>query len=159
MPRHNGTPPRLGDQVCFPLYAASRLVIRMYQPLLEPLGLTYPQYLAMLLLWEFRRLSVSEIGRRTFLESSTLTPLLRKLEEKGLVVRERSAEDERVVEVSLTAQGKALGARAAKIPEQLYECIGYPLAETLQLKTLLTGLIEQLTEAAARQQSDGAAAL
>lgn len=137
-------PPRLDEQVCFPLYAASRLVIRLYQPLLEPLGLTYPQYLVMMLLWEDASLTVSQIGQKIYLDSSTLTPLLKKLEDKALIVRKRRPGDERVVEVSLTKTGKALGLEAIHIPERLFARIGFPPKEALQLRSSLKRLIARL---------------
>lgn len=112
-------PLKLENQICFPLYAAARLVIREYQPLLERLGLTYPQYLVLLVLWEQDGLSVNEITRRLLLETSTLTPLLKRMEAQGWLTRRRSPQDERRVIVRLTPEGKALRAQAAAIPEQL----------------------------------------
>lgn len=113
------TPPRLDAQLCFKLYAINNLLGRLYRPLLEPLGLTYPQYLAMLALWEDDRSSVGELCRRLRLDSGTLTPLLKRLEAAGLVERRRDAADERRVVVSLTPAGAALGERAAGVPGEL----------------------------------------
>jgi DNA-binding MarR family transcriptional regulator len=113
------TPPRLDDQLCFALYAASRAVVSAYQPLLATLGLTYPQYLVMMVLWEEDGVRVSRLGERLYLDSGTLTPLLKRLEVQGLVTRRRSSQDERVVEVFLTEQGRALSRAACHIPATL----------------------------------------
>lgn len=110
---------QLDKQLCFALYAASRAMTQAYQPLLAPLGLTYPQYLAMLVLWEQDGSSVKQLGERLHLDSGTLTPLLKRLENAGLVQRQRSSEDERSVVIRLTAAGKALEAQAAPIPASL----------------------------------------
>ena len=127
---------QLDSQLCFPLYAASRLVTRLYQPLLEPLGLTYPQYIVMMILWEDAPCPVSRIGERAELATNTLTPLLKRLEQMGLVSRTRAAHDERVVEIGLTAAGIALRARCECIPMALLEKVGYPadLARSLQMQ-------------------------
>lgn len=122
-----GRATRLEDQLCFALYSASRAFTRAYQPLLEPLGLTYPQYLVMLVLWEGEPLSVSELGARLGLDSGTLTPLLKRLEQAKLVKRRRAVEDERVVVVSLSAAGLALHARARGIPVELACRAGFSL--------------------------------
>lgn len=110
---------RLDEQLCFALYAASRAMTARYRPLLEALGLTYPQYLAMLVLWEHDGLSVGDLGERLHLDSGTLTPLLKRLETAGLVNRSRRPSDERSVEVRLTDAGQALRAQAAMVPERL----------------------------------------
>jgi len=135
---------RLDRQLCFPLYAASRLVTRLYQPLLEPLGLTYPQYVVLLILWESSPCSVSHIGERALLNSNTLTPLLKRLEYLGYVRRTRSAADERVVEISLTAVGAALKARCACVPERLFASVKYPPEKAAVLKELLDELLLNL---------------
>lgn len=110
---------RLDDQLCFALYAASRRVVQAYQPLLAPLGLTYPQYLVMLVLWEEDGASVKRLGERLQLDSGTLTPLLKRMEAAGLLTRARDRVDERVVRIHLTAEGRALEARAAGVPAAL----------------------------------------
>lgn len=135
---------RLDRQLCFPLYAASRLVTRLYQPLLEPLGLTYPQYLVLMLLWERSPRSVSEIGARLQLDSNTLTPLLKRLAGAGLVTRRRSDRDERVVEIQLTSAGRELEPQCACIPLALAEQIGFPAQEVDELKRRLEGLLARL---------------
>lgn len=110
---------RLDRQVCFPLYAATNLLTRLYGPVLAELDLTYPQYLVMLVLWEKQPLSVGDLGRRLYLDSGTLTPLLKRMEKAGLVTRMRDDEDQRRVLVSLTPTGQALKARAAQVPQTL----------------------------------------
>lgn len=110
---------RLDRQVCFPLYAATNLLTRLYGPVLAELDLTYPQYLVMLVLWEKQPLSVGDLGRRLYLDSGTLTPLLKRMEKAGLVTRMRDDEDQRRVLVSLTPTGQALKARAAHVPQTL----------------------------------------
>lgn len=118
-------PVKLEDNLCFAFYKASRAFTHAYQPLLEPLGLTYPQYLAMLLLWEEDAVSVRDLGTRLALDSGTLTPLLKRLETNGLVLRRRDQNDERVVRVVLTAKGRALHTRAQSIPMALARCAGF----------------------------------
>jgi DNA-binding MarR family transcriptional regulator len=110
---------RLDDQLCFALYSASRAVTAAYRPLLDELGLTYPQYLVLLVLWEEEPCTVGHLGSRLHLDSGTLSPLLKRLESAGLVRRQRTAEDERRVQISLTLAGRALEARAGCIPERL----------------------------------------
>nr|WKN37453.1 MarR family transcriptional regulator [Tunicatimonas sp. TK19036] len=110
---------KLENQICFPLYATSRLITKVYQPYLDELEITYPQYLVMLVLWEHDRKKVSEISHCLLLESNTLTPLLKRMEKKGLIRRTRSATDERSVIVELTDSGQQLKAEAATIPEKI----------------------------------------
>lgn len=135
---------RLDQQLCFPLYAASRLVTRLYQPLLEPLGLTYPQYIVLMILWEESPCSVSRIGERALLASNTLTPLLKRLEQQGLVVRRRAEHDERIVTIALTEAGQALRSECACVPLKLFAQIGYPVEDALQLKAQLDTLLARL---------------
>lgn len=142
---HNN-PLLLDNQLCFPLYAASRLVTRLYQPLLEPLGLTYPQYIVLLILWEEAPCTVSHIGARAFLNSNTLTPLIKRLEHLGYVNRIRSKEDERSVEIHLTKSGHSLRAKCACIPEQLAKATPFPLERAVALKLELDALISSLQE-------------
>ena len=112
---------KLDNQLCFALYAAARAVTSAYQAVLDALELTYPQYLVLMVLWEEDGARVSRIGERLFLDSATLTPLLKRLEARGLVERRRSEQDERVVEVYLTAEGKRMKRRAADVPAHLFE--------------------------------------
>jgi DNA-binding MarR family transcriptional regulator len=126
----------LARQLCFALYSASRAVTRAYAPLLAPLGLTYPQYVVFLALWERDGQPVHELGTCLGLDSGTLTPLLKRLEQRGLIERRRDHEDERVVKIFLTADGKALRAKAKKIPQQLAAKAGYDVADAKQVAAL-----------------------
>src|SRR5689334_2706399 len=130
----------LDEQLCFPLYAATRAMMQVYQPLLGALGLTYPQYLVMLVLWETDGLSVEELGKRLNLDSGTLTPLLKRLEAAGLVRRERSTLDERVVNISLTPEGKRRKRQAASIPMTLACKLGKSPAELGRIRSELKEL-------------------
>lgn len=141
-------PLALENQLCFPLYAASKEVVRAYQPLLQPLGLTYTQYLVMMVLWERDRgqggATVRELGDRLYLDSGTLTPVLAKMDAAGLVERRRSVRDARVVDVSLTDQGRELEHRAAEVPLRLGSCVGLSSDEASQLKGLLLKVLASL---------------
>jgi DNA-binding MarR family transcriptional regulator len=137
-------PPRLDDQLCFALYAASRAMTAAYAPMLDELDLTYPQYLVLLVLWDQDGERVSGIGEQLQLDSATLTPLLKRLEARGLVERRRSTADERVVEVFLTAEGKRLKRRAGDVSRCIFEKSGLALAELAQLRTRLQALTRRL---------------
>ena len=128
---------RLDRQLCFALYGAANRVTRLYRPLLDALGLTYPQYLAMLVLWEASPRTVGALGEALDLESSTLTPLLKRMEARGLVVRTRDPEDERRVVVTLTEAGAALREQAKAVPEQLLCQLALPLEELGDLRERL----------------------
>ena len=132
----------LDRQVCFALYAASRAVTQLYRPLLDALGLTYPQYLALLVLWERGPVTVSELGAELDLDSGTLSPLLKRLEAAGLVTRGRRANDERSVEVRLTTEGERLRARAATVPRKIAKATGLRAAELAELRRTLIALTE-----------------
>ncbi len=110
----------LENQLCFPLYAASRLTTQLYGPILKELNITYPQYLVLLVLWQKGNQTVNEICQSLYLESNTITPLLKRLEEKGIITRSRSQKDERIVNISLTENGISLKNKALEIPEQIY---------------------------------------
>jgi len=131
---------KLDHQLCFALYSASLAMTKRYKPLLEPLGLTYPQYLAMLVLWEGDGLTVSQLGERLALDSGTLTPLLKRLEGAGLVQRLRDAADERRVLLQLTARGRRLRQRAGSVPEGVVGASGCELGELAMLVARLTTL-------------------
>ena len=131
----------LKKQLCFPLYAASRQAIKMYRPYLDPLGLTYTQYITMLVLWEQGMVSAGELGRRLLLDSGTLTPVLKSLEARGLVKRYRSSEDERVLNVELTAEGEALREKALEVPDCMFSEQNINHDEAKQLSALLYKLI------------------
>jgi DNA-binding MarR family transcriptional regulator len=138
-------PLALERQVCFALAAASRSVIALYRPVLDPLGLTHPQYLVMLALWERSPRTVADIGDALYLESATLSPLLKRLEQAGLITRARSEQDERALAVTLTPAGVALRARAELVPGQIVQRLGMPLAELESIRDSLTGLIAAAT--------------
>lgn len=116
-------PLRLENQLCFPLYVCAREIVNAYRPLLEQIGLTYTQYIAMMVMWEEEEITVKKLGRKLRLDSGTLTPVLKKLETAGYVIKKRSTKDERVVVVTITEQGKALKRKAATIPEQMVCCL------------------------------------
>ena len=128
---------RLDDQMCFALYAASRALTGVYRPLLDELGLTYPQYLVMLVLWENGPSSVKDVGAALHLDYGTLTPLLKRLQAMGLVERRRSVEDERSVEVTLTEEGAALRERVTDVPVQISQALALTADETSSLRDLL----------------------
>jgi MarR family transcriptional regulator, organic hydroperoxide resistance regulator len=134
----------LDNQLCFALYSTSLAMTKLYKPLLDELGLTYPQYLAMLVLWERDGLMVSELGERLFLDSGTLTPLLKRLEGAGLVARIRDVEDERRVHVTLTAAGRKLKSKAQKVPGCVLSASQCSIPELVQLTRQLRGLRERL---------------
>ena len=139
----------LENQLCFPLYAASRMTTKIYAPLLNTLGLTYPQYLAMLVLWQHGEQTVNQIGNRLYLESNTLTPLLKRLEQKGLITRRRSPKDERSVLVQLTEPGAQLKNKAKEIPKTIIESFNdsrLTEPEVLQFQKTLFKLVEILSE-------------
>ena len=131
----------LDNQLCFPLYACSRKVVNMYTPYFQPLGITYTQYIVFLVLWENDGVSVRELGQRLYLDSGTLTPLLKKMEEQGLVTRTRARNDERVVEVEMTPDGWALRDRARDIPMQMGRCVKLTPEEAQTLYGLLYKLL------------------
>jgi MarR family transcriptional regulator, organic hydroperoxide resistance regulator len=134
----------LDNQLCFALYSSSLAMTKLYKPLLEDLGLTYPQYLVMLVLWERDGLMVSELGERLFLDSGTLTPLLKRLEGAGLIARIRDVQDERRVHITLTAAGRKLKAKAQKIPGCMRSAAQCSIGELVQLKQQLGSLRERL---------------
>ncbi len=138
---------RLDNQLCFALYAASGLVTRAYRPLLEPLGLTYPQYLVMLALWEQAPRTVKALGQALELDSGTLTPLLKRLEAAGFVTRTRDAEDERRVQIALTQAGEALREKAGVVPTALACQLQLPLDEIVELRTTLQDLARKMKAA------------
>jgi DNA-binding MarR family transcriptional regulator len=134
-------PLALDRQVCFALAAASRTVIGLYRPVLEPLGLTHPQYLVMLALWERSPRTVRGIGEALALEPATLSPLLKRLEVAGLVTRKRKVDDERSLDVELTAAGRALRSKAEAVPAQIVKRLGMPVAELEATRDALTRLL------------------
>ncbi|MDW5442446.1 MarR family transcriptional regulator [Polaromonas sp. SM01] len=135
---------QLDNQLCFALYSTSLAMTRLYKPLLDELGLTYPQYLAMLVLWEQDGLMVSELGERLYLDSGTLTPLLKRLESSGLITRIRALEDERRVHITLTASGRKLKTRAAKVPACILAAAQCPIPELMALTQQVQALRQRL---------------
>lgn len=127
---------RLSNQICFPLYAISKEIVRQYSPFLDELDLTYPQYLVMLTLWEFGEQSVGEIGSKLHLDSGTLTPLLKRLQSKDLIERTRSQSDERTVIITLTNQGRALEHQAVDIPNKVANCFNFTADEMAVLQNI-----------------------
>ena len=139
-------PLALDDQVCFALAVAARSVVAVYKPVLDPLGLTHPQYLVMLALWESDELSVRDLSRLLQLDPGTLSPLLKRLELAGFVRRARNPRDERALAVALTPEGRALRKRALEVPPAVVERLGLPLKELIDLQRRLTRVIAAATE-------------
>ena len=135
---------KLENQLCFPLYACSREVIKKYRPYLDAIGLTYTQYVAMMVFWEQKSISVKELGQKLYLDSGTLTPVLKSLEAKGYVTRRRSTEDERVLIASLTEAGAALQEQAAAIPPRVGGCIRLAPEDAVLLYQLLYKLLHAM---------------
>ena len=135
-------PLRLENQLCFPLYACSRQVVKKYRPFLDELDLTYTQYIAMMVLWAEKKTSVRALGERLYLDSGTLTPLMKSLEHKGYVIRYRSPEDERVLIVELTEAGMRLREKALRIPEKIAGCIHLKPEDAAVLYRILYTLLE-----------------
>ena len=133
---------KLCNQLCFPLYACSREMIKLYKPWLDELGLTYTQYITMMVLWEHKAMTVKALGQELFLDSGTLTPLLKKLEEKGLVTRRRSEQDERNLIVTITEAGESMKDAALHIPEEMTKCINLPKEDIRDLYRMLHQLLE-----------------
>jgi DNA-binding MarR family transcriptional regulator len=128
---------QLSNQLCFPFYAASMLITRHYQPLLDELGITYPQYLVLMVLWEKDNLTVGQISNELLLNTNTLTPLLKRMEKGGLICRTRSSKDERQVLITMTEAGWQLRSKAALIPQKIMEKVNYPLSDAI---TLMKGI-------------------
>jgi MarR family transcriptional regulator, organic hydroperoxide resistance regulator len=135
----------LQNQLCFALYAASRAMTNIYRPLLDDLGVTYPQYLVLIVLWEHEPQTVKNLGNLLYLDSGTLSPLLKRLEAAGLITRTRDVEDERAVKVSLTATGRDLKAHVVSFPDQIEQKVGLPADDFAMLHTLLQQVIVNLT--------------
>ncbi len=137
---------KLENQICFPLYAVSREVIKQYRPYLEKLDLTYTQYITMMVFWQEKQISVKELGKKLFLDSGTLTPVLKSLEKKGYVRRHRSESDERVLIVEITDRGDELKKSAVSIPESVAECVKLDTDEALQLYGILYKILDSLKD-------------
>ena len=133
---------KLSRQLCFPLYACSREMIKLYKPYLDELGLTYTQYITMMVLWEHKAMTVKGLGQELYLDSGTLTPLLKKLEEKGLVTRRRSDQDERNLIVTITELGESMKDRALHIPAEMTKCVNLPKEDIRDLYRMLYQMLE-----------------
>jgi MarR family transcriptional regulator, organic hydroperoxide resistance regulator len=138
---------KLENQLCFAIYACSREITRLYRPILEQLGLTYPQFLVLTVLWEHKRLTVKEISELLFLDSGTLTPMLKRMEAMELVIRERAKDDERKVDIELTDKGMKLRAAALELPEKCIPHFGLNKKEYLELLANINNMIENLQKA------------
>ena len=138
--------PQLGNQLCFPLYVIAKEITGLYRPLLEELDITYPQYLVMMVLWEHQRLTVNQIGEKLFLDSGTITPLLKRLEAKSYIVRQRKIEDERVVEISLTDEGERLQDKACLIPEKMNDRLNLSETDVQELKQAISKLLDKISK-------------
>ncbi|CEJ69905.1 MarR family winged helix-turn-helix transcriptional regulator [Chryseobacterium oranimense] len=135
---------QLENQICFPLYVIAKEITGLYRPFLDEIGITYPQYLVMMVLWENDGLPVNHIGEKLFLDSGTLTPLLKRLESKGIISRKRKKEDERVVEVFLTEAGKQLQKKACEIPGKIQTTIGIETEDLLHLKETVLKILNKI---------------
>ncbi len=140
----NPKTPKLENQICFPLYVIAKEITGLYRPFLDELDITYPQYLVMMILWEEDGLTVSHIGEKLFLDSGTLTPLLKRLESKGFIIRRRKKEDERVVEVFLDEAGRQLQQKACAIPGRIQERLGIQPEELLHLKDTVLKILNKI---------------
>ena len=134
---------KLDSQLCFPLYAAARKITGLYTPYLKPLGITYTQYIMFLVLWEKDGITVGELCKRLRLDTGTVTPMLKNTEKQGLIKRTRSADDERVVVISLTEDGKELYKKARKIPSKIGSCVKLEKEEAIELYRVLYKLLEE----------------
>ena len=139
---------QLDNQICFPIYSASRLITKAYKPFLDKMGLTYPQYLVLLVLWENNKISINKISKALLLNTNTLSPLLKRMEKMDLLQRNRSIEDERIVVIELTEKGEELKNQAALIPEELIKILiseDIELSEIIGMKNMLNELIKILS--------------
>ena len=136
---------KLGNQVCFPLYAASREIIKLYKPFLDKFNLTYTQYITILVLWEDEKITIKELCKKLYLDSGTLTPVIKKLESMELIIKYRDKSDERVVIVELTDKGRELKEEVVKVPEQIFCKVGTNVEKLLTLKKLLEEVLKNIT--------------
>ncbi|MCT4673285.1 MAG: MarR family transcriptional regulator [Prolixibacteraceae bacterium] len=135
---------KLSNQFCFPFYVASRMITKLYQPLLDQYGITYPQYLVLMVLWESSPLPVKEIGQKLYLNSNTLTPLLKRMENQDLIIRKRDTNDERKVFITLTEKANELQREIACVPTTLFEKLDLPKEKLIQIKSDIQELISNL---------------
>lgn len=137
---------KLENQICFPLYACAKEIVRRYKPFLDELDLTYTQYITMMVLWEEKEMNVKELGKRLYLDSGTLTPVLKRLEQKGLVIRKRNSKDERVLMINITKEGEALKEQAVEIPYQMAGCVKLDREDAKELYRILHKLLGAVEE-------------
>ena len=137
-------PLKLENQLCFPLYACSKEIIKLYKPFLDNLDLTYTQYIALMVMWEYKKITAHELGEKLYLDSGTLTPMLKKLEAKGYIVRARSKKDERNLDISITDEGMKLREKALTVPGSLAKCIPLDTNKVLELYNTLNELLNLL---------------
>jgi DNA-binding MarR family transcriptional regulator len=140
----NHDTPKLGNQLCFPFYVIAKEMTGLYRPFLDELGITYSQYLVMMVLWEKDGLTVNQIGEKLYLDSGTLTPLLKRLESKGFIIRKRKKEDERVVEVFLDDAGRNLQRKACEIPAKMQEKLNLSTEDFLELKETVQKILNKI---------------
>ena len=136
---------KLSNQVCFPLYAASREVIKLYKPFLDEYNLTYTQYITMLVLWEDEKITIKELCKKLYLDSGTITPVIKKLEAMGLLIKYRDKSDERIVNVELTDKGRELKEEIVKVPEQVSCKVNGSVEDLLILKNLLEKVLDEIS--------------
>lgn len=134
---------KLCNQLCFPLYACAKEIVRRYKPYLDEIDLTYTQYITMMVLWEHKQINVKDMGAFLYLDSGTLTPVLKKLEQKGYLTRERDKEDERVLNVTITEQGEELKEQAVQIPRKMQGCVSLDKEEAQTLYRILNKILEK----------------
>ena len=135
---------KLENQLCFPLYACSKEIVRRYKPFLDELDLTYTQYITMLVLWEHKEMNVKDMGECLYLDSGTLTPVLKKLEQKGYVTRARDTEDERLLKVTITEEGEKLREKAVGIPAKIGGCVSLPPEDAVKLYEILQKILKNI---------------
>ena len=133
---------KLDNQICFPLYACAKEIVRRYKPFLDELDLTYTQYIAMMVLWEEKEINVKDLGKKLYLDSGTLTPVLKRLEQKGMVARRRDQKDERILMISITAEGEALKEKAVEIPYKMRGCVALGEEDAKELYRILHLLLK-----------------
>lgn len=133
---------KLNNQLCFPLYAVSKEIVRRYKPFLDEIDLTYTQYITMMVLWENKQMSVKELGEKLYLDSGTLTPLLKRLEQKGLLTRQRDSRDERILMVNITKTGEKLKEQAVEVPQKMMGCVSLEAEDAKNLYRILHQMMD-----------------
>lgn len=139
-------PLKLDNQICFPLYVCSKEIVKRYKPFLDEIDLTYTQYIAMMAMWEHKKLNVKELGKCLYLDSGTLTPVLKKLEQKNYITRCRDLDDERILNIEITEEGEKLREKALSIPKKIAGCMTLSKDDAIELYTILRKVLENLGE-------------